>query len=151
LGIPLGVSVEFLREGEATGMWWAGAALATVAVGGALLTLGLIQPWGERFPRWFPWLGGRRVPSALAIIPATLVAILVTTAGLMFVRLVLLAQFTEIAIPFDFNLRDNWATMGPELIWPLWGLALGAAALAYYYRRRGRCPHCGRGDRDTEL
>src|SRR5829696_6889547 len=29
-------------------------------------------------------------------------------------------------------------------VWPLWGVALGAATLAYYYRRRGRCSHCGR-------
>ena len=38
---------------------------------------------------------------------------------------------------------NNWATVGPELLWPLWGAALGAATLAYYYRRRGRCEHCG--------
>ena len=26
----------------------------------------------------------------------------------------------------------------------LWGVALGAATYAYYLRRRGRCPWCGR-------
>ena len=55
-----------------------------------LLTLGLVQRWGEVFPRWIPFLAGKRVPPALAIVPASLVSILVTTAGLMFVRLTLL-------------------------------------------------------------
>lgn len=146
LGIPLGVSQEFLREGQEVGMWWAGAALATVALGGAWLTVGLIQPWGERFSRWLPGLGGRRVPIALAVIPATLVAILVTTAGLMFVRLVIADNFGAIVPSLDLNLDENWATLAPELLWPLWGVALGVATLAYSYRRRGRCPHCGRGE-----
>jgi hypothetical protein len=39
---------------------------------------------------------------------------------------------------------DNWAALAPELLWPLWGAALGAATLAYDYRRRGRCGHCER-------
>jgi hypothetical protein len=40
---------------------------------------------------------------------------------------------------------ENWAALAPELLWPLWGAALGAATLAYYYRRRSKCKHCGRG------
>ena len=40
---------------------------------------------------------------------------------------------------------ETWAALAPDLLWPLWGAALGAAALAYYYRRRGKCKHCGRG------
>lgn len=142
LGIPLGISEEFLRAGQETGQWWAGAALATLAVGGALLTLGLIQRWGEIFPRWMPLLSGRRVPPAMAIVPASLVAVLVTTAGLMIVRLILFGAFgpSEGALTLD----ENWAALAPELPWPLWGAALGAATLAYYYRRRGTCKHCGR-------
>jgi hypothetical protein len=46
------------------------AALATLAVGGAILTLGLIQRWGEVFPRWIPFVGGKRVPISLAVVPA---------------------------------------------------------------------------------
>lgn len=33
----------------------------------------------------------------------------------------------------------------PVLLFPLWGSALGAATLAYHYRRRGPCRRCGRG------
>ena len=138
LGIPLGISEEVLREGQATGVWWAGAGLATVATSGAILTLGLIQRWGEVFPRWIPFLSGRRVPPVLAIVPAALVSVLVSAAGLAIVRSTLLEALDE-------GFTENWATVAPALPWPLWGAALAAAALAYYYRRRGRCVHCGRG------
>ena len=141
LGIPLGISEEFLREGQAIGLWWAGAGLATVAVVGALLTLGLVQRWGEVFPGWLPIVGGKRVPPALAIVPATLVAILITTAGLMFVRLTLLGEIGEL---FTFVGDEDWAALAPELLWPLWGVALALATLAYFYRRRGPCPQRGR-------
>jgi hypothetical protein len=142
LGFPLGISEELLREGQETGAFWGGAALATVAVGGALLQFGLVQRWGEVFPRWVPVLSGRRVPPALAIVPASLVAVIVTNAGLMFVRLMLLGTLFEV---FTFLDEGDWAALAPELLWPVWGVALGAATLAYYYRRRGRCGRCGRG------
>ena len=128
LGIPLGITEEFLREGEAEGVWWAGAALGTVALSGAILTLGLIQRWGEVFPRWVPFLSGRSVPPALAIVPASLVAVIVTEAGLMYVRLALSGYWA--------GEEENWAALAPELLWPVWGFALGLATLAYYYRRR---------------
>lgn len=147
LGIPLGLSEEFLRRGQEMGLWWAGAALATIAVGGAALTLGLVRGWGEVFPRWIPFLGGRRVPVWFAVVPASLVSVLVTAAGLMFVRLTLAGTLGD-----SFNFfgdgemalgGENWAALAPELLWPVWGFALGAATLAYY-RRRGRCGCCGR-------
>lgn len=135
LGIPLGISEEFLREGQKTGMWLAGAALSVVDVAGALLTLGLVRRWGEVFPRWMVGLSGRRVPPAMAIIPASLVSVMVTSAGLQVVR-----DFLANGFP-----ADGWATTAPGLVWPLWGAGLGAATLAYYYRRRDRCEVCGRG------
>jgi hypothetical protein len=141
LGIPLGISEEFLREGQAIGLWWAGAALATLAVGGAALTFGLIRRWGEIFPRWIPFLAGRRVPESLVVIPASLIAVLVTSAGMMFVRLVLTGTMSEV---FVFAEEVGWAALAPELLWPVWGVALAAATLAYHYRRRGRCRRCGR-------
>ena len=142
LGIPLGISEEFLREGQETGMWWAGAGLATIAVGGAILTLGLVQRWGEVFPRWIPHFSGRRVPVLLAVVPSSLVSVLVTAAGLMFVRMTLTGRLAEI-LGERVLTADNWGALGPELLWPIWGVALGLATLAYYHRRRGRCAHCG--------
>ncbi len=135
LGVPLGISEEFLREGQEIGMWWAGAALSTVDLAGAILTLGLVQRWGKVFPRWMVGLSGKRVPPALAIVPASLVSVAVTSAGFQLVRGFLADGFPA----------DGWATTAPGLLWPIWGVALGAATLAYYYRRRGGCAHCGRG------
>ncbi|MBE1612264.1 NYN domain-containing protein [Actinopolymorpha pittospori] len=135
LGIRLGISEEFYQQGRANNIWWAGAALATLAIGGAVLTLGLAQRWGETYPRLVWFRAGRRVPPALAIVPASLVSIIVTSAGLEYLRLMFRPEFQE----------NSWATMGPELLWPLWGVALAAATLAYHLRRRGACADCGRG------
>lgn len=144
LGIPLGISEEFLRYLQAAGLVWAGAGLASVAVGGAVLTLGLLRRWGEVFPMWIPLLAGKGVPIWLAVAPASLVSVLVTTAGLMFVRLTLFGGALSVG-EYGLALDENWAAIAPELLWPLWGAALGAATLAYYHRRRGTCGHRGRG------
>lgn len=140
VGIPLGISESFLRELQSSGAVVVGGILGLMGVGGALLTLGLVQRWGEVFPRWIPWLAGRRVPISLAVIPALLVAVLVTSAGLTYIRLTVTDRVGDL---FGVSATD-WAAAGPELLWPLWGIGLAAAALAYYYRRRGRCPSCGR-------
>jgi hypothetical protein len=136
LDIPFGVSGEGLRKQarETPGIWLAGAMLATMGAGGAVLTLGLVQRWGEVYPRWIPFLRGKPVRPRTAIVPASLVAVLVTSAGLMYLRLLVLGKF-------DLD-GQTWGLYVPELLWPLWGAALGAAAFAYHLRRRGRCPRC---------
>jgi hypothetical protein len=135
VGIPFGVSDEFLRQGDTTGMWVAGAALATLAVLGAILTVGLVARWGEVFPAWLPLIGSRPVPVMLAVAPALIVAALVTSAGLMFVRVVLRDGFERFG-------TENWGAVAPELVWPIWGVALAAAALAYRRRREGSLARC---------
>lgn len=139
LGIPLGISADELQtEAEdSPGIWLAGAALATMGAAGGFLTLGLVRPWGEVYPRWIPGLGGRSVRPRTAIVPAVLVCVLVTSAGLMYLRWVVVGRVQLTG--------DNWGLFVPELLWPLWGLALGAATFAYYLRRRGPCVECGRG------
>ncbi|GAB7192011.1 hypothetical protein NUM3379_27200 [Kineococcus sp. NUM-3379] len=137
LGFPLGVSRDLLDLlGEAV---WFGAGLGVLALGGAVLTVGLVRPWGEVFPRWVPGLRGRRVPVAAAVVPAAVVALLVTSAGVMLTRMVLTGRFGEELPGADADVMA-WL---PELFWPLWGLALAAAAYAYWLRRRGTCARCG--------
>jgi hypothetical protein len=92
-------------------------------------------------------LAGRRVPIALAIIPASLAAMLLLVGGIgiwsdlgqMLANLTAGgAQDTEIVGAILFEL-------GPTLLVPVWGMALAVAALGCYYRRRGPCRLCGRG------
>jgi hypothetical protein len=66
------------------------------------------------------------VPPKLAIVPATVVAVFVTSAGL---------EYWRIAFSGPMAMETSWTTLGPELLWPLWGIALAAAALAYKLRR----------------
>jgi hypothetical protein len=142
LGYPLGITEAFFRQGVATGLWLRGAALATLALAGAALTLGLAQRWSEVFPGWVPILGGRRVPRKLVIVPAVSVSIIVTTAGLMFVRAAIAGDFTLGTHAVTWT--ENWGALWPELLWPVWGVALAGATLAYHLRTRGRCAYCGR-------
>jgi hypothetical protein len=136
LGMPLGISEELFREGQESGLWLIGAALATLAVVGALLTFGLAQRWGEVVPRWMPGLGGRQVPLALVIVPASIAAVLVMNAGLMYWRIMLSGGFR--LGDMLLTLEGDWAALAPELLWPVWGGALSGATLAYYLRRRDR-------------
>lgn len=126
LGVPLLVTDEFVEDLHRTGAAWAGGWLATFAVIGAVLTLGLTQEWGERFPRWMVGLAGRRVPIMVAVAPASLVSVLVTSAGI---------TFSSHPSLFAEVVDGVWVYL-PQLLWPVWGAALGAATLAYYLRRR---------------
>jgi len=128
-GIPLGVTQDLLDElGDAV---WVGAALGTLALGGAVLTLGLVLRFGEVFPRWMPIVRGRRVPVRLATVPARLVAVVIASAGLMFVRLAVTGA--NEGLPFTTSDVAAWL---PEMFWPLWAAALAAASYAYEVRRR---------------
>ena len=140
LGVPLGVSQQLLDE-LGTAVYF-GAGLAGLAVVGALLTPGLVERWGEVFPRWLPGLGGRKVPVGLAVVPATVVSVVLASAGLMYVRLAVTGQ---IAAMFPGENADVAAWL-PEMFWPLWAAALAAATYAYWLRRRGVCRYCHRGN-----
>ncbi len=147
LGFPLGMSEEHLRRGQESGTWISGLFLATFGLVGAVLMLGLVQRWGEVFPRWMLGLAGRRVPLALAVVPASLVSVLLVVGGItiwtgldqMVANLVAGgAEEMEITGAIIF-------VLGPTLLFPVWGVALAVATLGYYYRRRGPCSVCGRG------
>ena len=53
-------------------------------------------------------------------------------AGLGFWRLVLVGELDETP-----GTDADWAAWLPELFWPLWGVALAVAGLAYAARRAG--------------
>jgi hypothetical protein len=134
LGWPLGLSDAMYRSlQDPPILLTVGMVLGLLSTLGAALTHGLVTPWGERFPRWLPRIGGRRVPVMLAVVPAGAVAISLPPASIMFAHPGLNGGFDLV----------NWGVWLPSLFWLLWGVGLGGAAWTYYLRRRGRCRHCG--------
>jgi len=147
LGIPLGMSEEYLHRGQESGTWTSGLFLATFGLVGAFLMLGLVQRWGEVFPRWMIGLAGLRVPIALAVVPASLVSVLLMVGGIaiwagldQMVANLMAAGAEGIGLIGEIIFQ-----VGPTLLFPVWGVALAVATLGYYYRRRGPCSVCGRG------
>lgn len=132
MGFGLGWGQAWLDDATAT---WTDrtylVGLSLFAEGLALLTLGLVQPWGEVVPRWFPFIGGRRVPPFAAIVPAGLGA----------------AALTAIWAPTPWMfLSDSGTGLEPTGGWEilmaaaylplmLWGPLLAAVTWAYYHRR----------------
>jgi len=147
LGIPLGMTEEYLRSGQKSGMWISGLFLATFILAGALLMLGLVQRWGEVFPRWMFGLAGRRVPIALAVVPASLASVLLIVGGVgIWFGLGQMAANLAATGPEGIELVwELFIQVGPTLLFPVWGATLAVATLGYYYRRRGPCEKCGRG------
>jgi hypothetical protein len=103
-----------------------GILLGLVAECGAWLTLSLIRPRGEVFPRWVPYVGERDVPVTAAVIPGLSGALLLTIAGRSMIQQSL----------FDPDLGPIMRWIDPLLmpLW-LWGPALAIATLAYWQRR----------------
>ena len=141
LGIPVGMSQEQWRQGQESGLWISGLFLAVFGLVGAGLTLGLVQRWGEVFPRWMPGLAGRRVPIALAVAPALIVSVLFTVGGL-----AMWPGYAQMSAAARDSGQNMALLVGPVALFPVWGVSLAVAALGYYYRRRGPCSVCGRGE-----
>lgn len=129
LDIPVGIDREYLDHMWETGAVWAGLFLAAMAVGGSVLTLGLIQRWGVIWPRWVAGLAGRHIPPRLPFIAASAVSLMLASAG------------TTLWMVVDWG-DWNEVMASPGLLWPLWSVALGAAAVAYYLRARRACIRC---------
>jgi hypothetical protein len=148
LGFPLGISEEQFHRGQESGMLISGALfLGTFILVGAVLMLGLVQRWGEVFPRWTIGLAGRRVPIALAVIPASLASVLLIVGGIGIWSDLgpMIANSAAAGAEGIGLLEEIIVQVGPTLLFPVWGLALAVATLGYYYRRRGPCSTCGRG------
>lgn len=103
--------------------------LSVLSEAAALLTLGLVQRWGEVLPRWVPLAGGRRVPPLTAVVPAGLGAAVVT------------ALWTPLllwwSVPHDDMTRTGALVVG-FLYLPMvaWGPLLAAVTVSYWRRHR---------------
>lgn len=108
---------------------------------GVFLLWGLVRPWGQVFPRWTPFLRGRRVPRWLPLTPALLGAATLAPYGVLGVGYLVLA--TSGAVPMrrgDFHsagdaLLVGWIGMAAFAVY---GIALTVAARSYWLRTRPR-------------
>jgi len=104
--------------------------LSVITEAAALLTLGLVRPWGERAPEWIPVIGGRRIPPMAVILPAAFGALL----------LALIWGFAFRDFPgmdeLEFS-HTGWKVLLVAAYAPLlaWGPLLAAVTYAYYRRR----------------
>jgi hypothetical protein len=121
------------------------AVLPSAQLGLALLTVGLVRPWGEVLPRRLPLVGGRRVPVAAAVGAATTGAFALLTIFGLGVVLDLLGVQREPLVPLPPGCAppgwdvDRWYL--PMLLWPP---LLLAVTWHYLRRRTGRArPHGG--------
>lgn len=107
----------------------------------AFAAVGLVATWGEVFPRWLPLVRGRRVPTAVAVVPATAGAISLTVLWTWSVATSAIGRDIQgDRMPDDSPLAlDTWdgviafAAYAPLV---LWGPLLAAVTFAYWRRRR---------------
>lgn len=96
----------------------------------ALLTLGLVRPWGERAPSWLPFGGGRRVAPFAAVVPAT--------AGAVALAVIWAWAFRDFPDVGSLGFTGaGWHVLMVLCYAPLllWAPLLGAVTYGYYRRR----------------
>jgi hypothetical protein len=127
-GLDMGMDVH-----ETTGLpGWESLWLITLSLlteGVALLTLGLVKPWGERVPDRFPLIGGRPVPARPVVVTAAFGAVLLA--------LIWGFAFRDPSMPgLQFG-QTGWEILFYACYLPLllWAPLLAAVTFAYYQRR----------------
>ncbi len=98
----------------------------------ALLTFGLVRPWGEVVPRWVPVLKGRRIPAAPVVVVATAGGVLLTVIWVFALGNVFAGGLDEIT-------GRGWHALAVACYLP--ALAWGPLLLwvtFHYHRRRAR-------------
>ena len=110
---------------------------------GTVLPLALVYRWGRVFPGWVPLVAGRGVPRWLVLSPALGLAVGITAYfGVAAVQLAVeTVTGTWAQDAGSYPLWFFWVSVPAYLVW---GLGLGAAALAYRRATRPRCRTCGR-------
>ncbi|MDX3230029.1 hypothetical protein [Streptomyces sp. ME19-01-6] len=129
VGIPVGLAQSEYDQLDAPGQGsFFLIGLSVVSEVFALLALGLVRGWGEIWPRWVPFLRGRRVPVLLATALAGFGTLATTVYGVLFVYTTFNADMAA----------TTWGTWLLNIAYApllLWGPLLGMATVHYYRRR----------------
>ncbi|WP_238433070.1 hypothetical protein [Micromonospora tarensis] len=129
LGVPFGISAQELDDIHRDLSTAMGVGITVVPPLAGLLVLGLVQRWGQQFPRWVPGLRGRGVPRLLALIPAAVVAIALVTYGVLSLAVVL-AQLRSGDLRWS-EVAGGWAVTATVLVFLGWGVWLGVTTVGY--------------------
>src|SRR5262245_61089427 len=134
LGLVAGFSLGVRADGmPASVHGWEAVSIAGLSViseAVALLTLGLVQPWGEWVPAWLPVIGGRRVAPFAAIVPAS--------AGAVALALIWAWGFRHFPNVGSLGFANaGWHALMLACYLPLllWAPLLAAVTYGYYRRR----------------
>ncbi|POX44937.1 hypothetical protein C3489_35280 [Streptomyces sp. Ru71] len=129
LGVPLGLGDAEYDAMLVPGWGYLVLPLLSLAQEAlAALTLGLVRPWGERWPRKLPVLGGRRIPVLAAVVPAGLGALACTVYGVLFV-------WTTLHAEMAITRWGLWLLNACYLPLLAWGPLLATLTLHYWHRR----------------
>ncbi|MEV4537784.1 hypothetical protein AB0J82_28800 [Asanoa sp. NPDC049518] len=134
LGVPFGIPRRQLNDIHLNLATGTGVAVTLVPPLAGLLVLGLIQRWGQQFPRYTPILSGRPVPRLLAVIPAGAVALTLVAYGVLSVA-VLVSQVRSGDTHWS-EVREGWAVSATPLVFLGWGVALGVTTIGYVIATR---------------
>ncbi len=134
LSLVFGFSGGFTKQGlidlDVAGWGWVYLVVLSVLTElAALLTLGLVQPWGEIVPRWVPHFGGRSIPARPVAIAASAGAV------------ILILLWTQLLLWWNTP-HPDMTTTGVDVVGflylPLvaWGPLLAAVTISYVRRHR---------------
>ncbi len=131
VGAPVGVDSSYWSEHYRFPGWGTAYLFGlTVLLGAlALLTLGLVRPWGEILPRRIPLVGGKHVPPLAAVIPAGAGAVALT---LLWVSA--FASFKDIFVLYGLDGPERIVVLVCYAPLLLWGPLLAAVTVSYAKR-----------------
>jgi hypothetical protein len=131
VGVPVGFSPEVLRrvyDVPGTGSLFI-VGISVVQESLALLTLGLVRPWGEVVPQWIPVAGGRHVRPLAVVVPAGVSALLLTIVAVS--QILMWSRGGG-----DMSASGRMVLGICYLPLAMWGPLLAVATACYYLRRR---------------
>ncbi|MBA3956122.1 MAG: hypothetical protein H0X58_05605 [Acidimicrobiia bacterium] len=136
VGVPVGVDGNYRSEHYGFPGWGTAYVfgLTFLLLALALLTFGLVRPWGERVPQWVPFVGGKHVPRLAAIIPAL--------AGALALTLLWATAFLNldgIFVEYGLDGVERIVVLVCYAPLLLWGPLLAAVTASYAKRTRIAC------------